>query len=72
MNHARWRVVELYHPRDLALPRAVFACGIGESPWRIVWRHRDNSTAPVKRSLPSTSVHCSNGKLFLLLKVAFA
>lgn len=41
MKHARWRVVELHDPREPTLPRAVFACRVGESPWRIVWRHKE-------------------------------
>ena len=43
MNHPRWRVVELFDPRDTTLPRAVFACRVNESQWRIVWQHREIS-----------------------------
>jgi hypothetical protein len=40
MKHARWRVNGLHDPRDPTLPRAVFACRLNESPWRVVWQHR--------------------------------
>ncbi len=40
MAYARWRVIELVDPREPKLPRAVFACQLGQSPWRVVWQHR--------------------------------
>lgn len=39
--HAKYCVVELADPREPDLPRAVFACRCDQSPYSVVWDHRN-------------------------------
>jgi hypothetical protein len=40
-NTAKFRVIELRDPREPDLPRYVQSARQSESPWRILWEHRD-------------------------------